>query len=303
MAEAYRSGAVAVVGRPNVGKSSLVNLVVGHKVSIVSDKPNTTRRRVNGIATTPRWQIIFVDTPGLHRAHDRLGQTLNESARGAMVDVDAVLVMADGSRPPSPEDEQVAAFLASSGWINDGVAKPEVVLCLNKMDLTAAVKVPRHYEAYTKLFGTEQVMWTSLVKRLNVDLLLAMLLEKMPEGEAMYPEDEYTEQPMRWMVAELIREKILRLTREEVPHAVAVILDEWDETGRILRLAASVVVERDGQKAIVIGKKGEMLKRVGTEARADIEDLIGRQVFLELFVKVREDWRGNPRMLQELDYL
>ncbi|MES1228106.1 MAG: GTPase Era, partial [Armatimonadota bacterium] len=149
----YRAGAVAVVGRPNVGKSTLVNLVVGHKVSIVSDKPNTTRRRVNGIATTPLWQIVFVDTPGLHRAHDKLSQTLNESARGAMVDVEAVMVMVDGSKSPSAEDQQVASLLKDSGWIVDGLAKEQVVLCLNKMDATAARHVQENYEAYTKLFG------------------------------------------------------------------------------------------------------------------------------------------------------
>lgn len=145
-------------------------------------------------------------------------------------------------------------------------------------------------------------MWTSLAKKQNVDLLLSMLVELMPEGEAMYPEDEYTEQPMRWMAAELIREKVLHLTRREVPHAVAVSVDEWDEDGPTLRISASIIVERDGQKAIVIGKKGAMLKEIGTQARIDIEDLVGRKVFLELFVKIREDWRLNPRMLNELGY-
>jgi GTP-binding protein Era len=298
MSEAYRAGAVAVVGKPNVGKSTLVNLVVGHKVSIVSDKPNTTRRRVNGIATTPKWQVVFVDTPGLHKAHDKLSATLNESARGSLVDVEAVLVMVDGSKSPTPEDNQVAELLKASGWLG----KKEVVLCLNKMDIAAAKHVQENFESFSKLFQTEKVMWTSLTKKQNVDLLLSLLVELMPEGDALYPEDEYTEQPMRWMAAELVREKVLHLTRREVPHAVAVSVDEWDESGPTLRISASVIVERDGQKAIVIGKKGAMLKEIGTQARVDIEDLVGRKVFLELFVKIREDWRLNPRMLSDLGY-
>lgn len=300
---AFKAGAVAVVGRPNVGKSTFVNKVVGHKVSIVSDKPNTTRRSVTGIATTPKYQIVFLDTPGLHKAHDKLGQSLNESAKGSLSSVDVVLIVVDGSHSPSKEDEQVASLLRDAGWIKDGVAGPNVVLMLNKMDLIPAKFVQKNYDSYLELFGRPEVMWTSLLKNLNLDLVLSLIVDRLPEGDAIYPDDEFTEQPMRWMVAELVREKVLHLTRQEVPHAVAVVVDHWDDEAKPLNIAASIIVEREGQKAILIGKRGEMIKTIGTEARKEIEPLVGRRVFLELFVKIREDWRINPRMLKELDYL
>lgn len=298
MAE-HRAGVVALIGRPNVGKSTLINLLVGQKVSIVSDKPQTTRRRALGILSEPEYQVVFVDTPGLHEPHTRLGKLLNEAASTALDGVDVVLIVVDSSRRPGPEDQAIARKLKDSGWLEPG--KPRV-LCLNKMDRLKAEFVVDHTEAYCSLFETDRYMLTSLTKRQNHELLLSMVVELLPEGEALYPEDEFTDQPMRFLAAELVREKALRLTRQEVPHALATVVDSWEDEGGLVRVAISIVVEKQGQKAILIGKGGQMLKRIGQEAREELEEMLERKVFLELFVKVREDWRQNIRMLRDLEY-
>ncbi len=300
----FRSGMVALVGKPNTGKSTLTNLLVGQKVSIVSDKAQTTRHRMLGIVTEADYQLILIDTPGVHKAHTHLGKILNETAQGSMDGADALIVMVDASRKPDKDEEALAEMLRQQNWIEaDGKAKPNVILCLNKMDLLRAVDVQDHYERFGKLFGTDRIMMTSLTKTRNVDKLVEMILEHLPEGPMLYPEDEVTDQPMRRLASELVREKALRLTREEVPHALAAIVDDWTDEPNVVRILVSLVVEKDGQKAILIGKRGEMLKRIGTEARAEIEAIVGKPVFLELFVKVRTEWRQNPRMLKELDYL
>ncbi len=300
----FRSGMVALVGKPNTGKSTLTNLLVGQKVSIVSDKAQTTRHRVLGIVTEADYQLILIDTPGVHKAHTHLGKLLNETAQGSMDGADALIVMVDASRKPDKDEEALAEMLRQQNWIEaDGRAKPNVILCLNKMDLLRAVDVQDHYERFGKLFGTDRIMMTSLTKTRNVDKLVEMILEHLPDGPMLYPEDEVTDQPMRRLASELVREKALRLTREEVPHALAAIVDDWTDEPKVVRILVSLVVEKDGQKAILIGKRGEMLKRIGTEARAEIEAIVGKPVFLELFVKVRTEWRQNPRMLKELDYL
>ncbi|MBS1707102.1 MAG: GTPase Era [Armatimonadetes bacterium] len=294
----YRAGVVAVVGRPNVGKSTLVNHVVGHKVSIVSDKPQTTRKRVLGIATTDQYQMVLADTPGMHKAHDKLGHVLNESARQAVSEPDAVLVVVDVSRMPGKDDADVFELLKREGWLDKKRSK--VVVALNKMDRLSPDRVQANYDAYTKALGEENVVMTSLTKKQNVDLLVGLLVERLPVGPPLYPEDEYTDQPLRDLVAEAVREKVLAKTREEVPHAVAVTVDSWDDHGDRVDIMVSIYVERDGQKAILIGKGGSMLREVGTEARKDIEEMLGRHVFLDTHVKVRADWRANPRLLQEL---
>jgi GTP-binding protein Era len=295
----FRAGVVAVVGKPNVGKSTLVNTVVGHKVSIVSNKVQTTRRRTMGVATTDDWQIVFVDTPGVHAPHHKLGKALNETARRSVQDVDVLLVMVDGSKPPSPDDRSLAAMLVETGAL-----KPErTVLCLNKMDLLKAEYVQTNYDAYSHLFPASEVMMTSLTKRQNVDLLVGLLVSRLPEGPPLYDADTLTDQSMRAIAAELVREKALNLTREEVPHALATYVEGWEEDERLATVSIVLLVERDGQKRILIGKKGEMLKKIGQEARLEIEDLIGKKVYLELFVKVREGWRDNPSTLRELEYL
>jgi len=298
-----RAGMVALIGRPNVGKSTLVNAVVGEKVSIVSDKAQTTRRRILGIATTDEWQIAFIDTPGLHEPHTQLGKVLNEEAQAALANVDVILVVLDVSRPVSREDEAIAQLVSHAR--SDRNSSVPTILCMNKMDLLKAHDVVEHTEAYEGLFHPKASMLTTLTKGHNLEALIALIVKELPTIEApLFPTDEYTDQSERSIAAEFVREKILRLTRQEVPHAVATVVDEWEESedGKV-RIAVSIVVEKDGQKAILIGKKGEMLKRIGTEARVELESLLGRKIFLELFVKVKTDWRQNPRLLKEFGYL
>jgi GTP-binding protein Era len=295
----FRSGVVAVVGRPNVGKSTLVNTVVGQKVSIVSDKAQTTRRRIMAVATTPEWQIVFVDTPGVHQPHHKLGKALNETAKRSVQDVDLILIMVDGSKPPNKDDQNLANMLRDTG-----VADPErTVLCLNKMDLLKASDVQERYDAYSAIFPASETMMTSLTKRQNVDLLVGLLVSRLPEGPPHYDADTLTDQPMRMLAAELVREKALKVTREEVPHALATYVEDWSEDDDLVHISVVLLVERDGQKKILIGKKGAMLGAIGKEARLEIQELLGKKVFLELFVKVREDWRQNPGILQELELL
>lgn len=295
----FRSGVVAVVGRPNVGKSTLVNTVVGQKVSIVSDKAQTTRRRIMAVATTLDWQIVFVDTPGVHQPHHKLGKALNETAKRSVQDVDLILIMVDGSKPPNKDDQNLANMLRDTG-----VADPaRTVLCLNKMDLLKASDVQERYDAYSAIFPASETMMTSLTKKQNVDLLVGLLVSRLPEGPPHYDADTITDQPMRVLAAELVREKALKATREEVPHALATYVEDWSEDDDLVHISVVLLVEREGQKKILIGKKGAQLGAIGKEARLEIQELLGKKVFLELFVKVREDWRQNPRILQELELL
>lgn len=297
----HRTGTVALIGRPNVGKSTLLNGIVGHKVSIVSDKPQTTRRRVIGIATTPQYQIVFIDTPGIHEPHTRLQKSMVEHSRAAAADVDVIVFVVDGAHHPGDDDREIAKQIRQA--VGDGDPTP-VVLCMNKMDRLKAENVQSFVDAYTALAGTEEYMLTTATQGRNVDKLVDMILAHLPEGEPLYPEDEYTDQSSRFLVAELIREKILNATRQEVPHATAVQVDEWseDEESDLLRIGAQIIVEKASQRGILIGKQGQFLKAIGTEARKEIEELLGKRVFLQLNVKVRDDWRMNPRMLQELEY-
>jgi GTP-binding protein Era len=301
-----KAGFVTLIGKPNVGKSTLLNHVVGQKVSIVSNKKQTTRRRLLGIATTSEYQIVFVDTPGVHEAHTQLGKLLNETAEQALADTDVILAVVDASKKPEREDETIAAMIKRASSPNPGGGTPrptQMVLCLNKMDLLKAHHVEENLEAYCKLFGTTEYMLTTMTKGHNADKLVDLIVSKLPESDLLFPEDDITDQPMRVMAAEIIREKALRLTRQEVPHALATVVDEWEEReDGLTRITASIVVEKDGQKAILIGKKGAMLKQIGTESRLEIESWTGTRVFLELFVKVRTDWRQNPRMLRDLEY-
>lgn len=295
----FRCGMVTVVGKPNVGKSTLINLVVGHKVSIVSDKPQTTRRQARGVATTDDYQIVFVDTPGMHEPHTQMGRLLNETARTALHQVDLVLIMVDASKMPSKEDKRLAGILAEEKVYD----RSRTLLCLNKMDLLKAESVERNYNAYTELFPAEELMMTSLTRENNVDKLVDLIVQRLPEGPALYEEDDYTDQPMRFLAGEFIREKALQATRQEVPHAIAVQIESWTEDRPgLLVISAVILVEKDGQKGILIGKKGAMLTKMGAAARKDIEELTGKRVFLELFIKVRDNWRGNMGILRELDY-
>jgi len=295
-----KAGVVAVIGKPNVGKSTLINTLVGHKVSIVSDKPQTTRKRVLGIATTDEYQMVFVDTPGIHRPKHKLGSALNETAKQSIHGIDILLIMVDCSRMPSLEDKNVAQILTEAGLL---ISDSNVILCLNKMDKLKAEDVERNYEAYTELFKTQNTIMTSMLKGQNVDILSGKLYNLLPENPTFYPDDLYTDQPMAFMAAEMVREKALNLTHKEVPHSLATYCEEWEQEDGRLFIRIVLLTERDSQKAILLGHKGDMIKKIGSAARIEIEEMVDQQIFLELFVKVRADWRQSPRWLRELDYL
>lgn len=292
----YKTGFCVIVGRPNVGKSTLLNLYVGAKVTIVSDKPQTTRRVVRGILTRPEAQVVFVDTPGIHRPIHPLGKFMVRSAVDALDDVNVVVFVVDGSKMPTREDEDIAEML------NQRVQVP-VLLTLNKMDLLKRDMVGEITQAFFDLVKHDDWMRISATKRENTDKLLDMIIARLPEGQPLYPEDEITDTPMQTLAAELVREQLLIHTRQEIPHSIAVMIDEWEERSRELTyISATIWVERDSQKAIVIGERGSMLKKVGQAARKEIEKWLGHQVYLELIVKVRPQWRRDNRMLQELGY-
>lgn len=299
---AFKSGYVALIGKPNVGKSTLLNRMVGQKVSIVSNKPQTTRRRVLGIANAETYQIAFIDTPGIHEPHTKLGRAMVEQARSALAGVDVLLYVTDASKPPNAEDKEIAKLLKPLVTGSEGQEPFPLVICLNKMDLLKAEDVIEHVEAYTSLLGSQEYMMTAATKGDNVDKLIDMILAHLPAGEPMYDPEEFTDQSSRFLAGELVREKILQATREEVPHATAVMVDDWEEEGDLVRIRATILVEKASQRAILIGKQGSFLKKIGTQARQEIEAMIDRRVYLELFVKVSQEWRMDPRILRELEY-
>jgi GTPase len=299
----YRSGFVAIVGKPNVGKSTLLNAYLGQKVAIVSDKPQTTRVRQLGILTRPDAQVIFVDTPGIHRPLHKLGQAMVESATHALGDADVVVFLCDVSEPPTGEDRQIADL------IHQEVGKRPVVLALNKMDRLPPGKVQKHTEAYWALLSGEHKpewdwMMLSATTGDNRDKLLEMIVARLPEGPMYYPKDQVTDRTEREVAADLIREQVLRSVRQEVPHAVAVVVEQWEKRrSRAVHIGATIYVERDSQKGIIIGKGGAMLKKIGAAARREIEHLTGSTVYLELWVKVRKEWRTKDEDLSEMGYV
>ncbi len=292
----HRAGFCAIVGRPNVGKSTLLNLYVGAKVTIVSDKPQTTRRVVRGILTRPDAQIVFVDTPGIHRPIHPLGKFMVRSAVDVLDDIDVVVFMVDGSKMPTREDEDIAEML------NERVQAP-VLLALNKMDLLKRDAIGEITQAFFDLAKHDDWMRLTATKKENADKLLEMIVARLPEGPALYPEDEITDTPMQFLAGELVREQLLINTRQEIPHSIAVQVDEWEERSENLTyISATIWVEKNSQKAIVIGERGSMLKKAGQAARKEIEAWLGHQVYLELTVKVRPEWRRDDRLLRELGY-
>ncbi|HLO99829.1 MAG TPA: GTPase Era [Fimbriimonas sp.] len=293
---AHRFGHVAVVGQPNVGKSTLINAIVGQKVSIVSSKPQTTRKRVRGIVTAPDYQVAFIDTPGIHEPHNRLQRSMVEQARGSLDGIDCILVVVDGAKRPDDIDTSIAKLVRTGANI-------PVVVCLNKMDHMKPEHVAKNVEDYCALFGTEEYMLTTATRKQNVQKLVDIVVAHLPERAPFYPEDEYTDQTARFLAAEYLREKILIKTRQEVPHATAVIVETWTEReDGLVEIAATIMVDKASQRAIMLGKSGNFIKEIGTEARIDLEEMLGRKVFLQVHVKVQEGWRQNPRILHELDY-
>ncbi len=292
----HRSGFVALLGRPNVGKSTLMNTYVGQKIAITSPKPQTTRHRLMGILTLPWAQVIFVDTPGIHRPRDRLGRFMVAVARSALVGADLALFMVDISRPPRGEDHQIARLLRRNPLI-------PAILAMNKVDLLAPEKEAPHREAYLALGTFVQAVMLSATRGDNRDRLLELIIASLPEGPRYYPPEQITDQPERVIAAELVREQVLRYTHQEVPYAVAVVVEEYAqrESG-LIYIEANIYVERDSQKGILIGVKGAMLKRIGQAARKELEALLGNRVYLNLWVKVMPHWRRDERSLRELGY-
>ncbi len=288
-----RAGFVAVVGRPNVGKSTLVNRLVGQKVAITSDKPQTTRNRILAVVNAPGGQVVLFDTPGIHKPVHAMNRRMVDTAVRSLEQVDLVLWLSDVTERYGPGERYVRQVLHR--------ARKPVVLGLNKIDLVPKPALLRTIDLYRNFLDFAEIVPFSALKGENTEHLPALLLKHLPEGPPLYPEDFLTDQPERFFVAEMVREQILRQTHEELPYSVAVLIDSFkeEEAGRV-RIEASIVVERDGQKAIMIGKQGAMLKAIGTAARLEIEAFLDAKVFLGLFVKVRPNWREDPRALNEL---
>lgn len=291
----FVSGFVSLLGRPNAGKSTLLNALVGAKLAIVSDRPQTTRTLVQGVWTTDSAQVVFLDTPGIHEAETRYNRWMMESVAEALQDRDLLLLVIDSTRKPSPADERTVELVKKAGT--------PTLAVFNKVDAVRpkSLLLPL-IEQYRQWHAFEEYLPISALTGEGLDELREAILKRLPEGPAWYPADHLTDQPERFLAAEIVREKILHLTRDEVPHSVAVTIDTWEDQPKLLRILATVHVERPGQKAIVLGEKGARLKEAGTAARLELEAIFGRKVYLELFVKVSEKWRENPRFLRELDW-
>jgi GTP-binding protein Era len=289
------SGFVSVLGRPNAGKSTLVNRLAGAKVAIVADKPQTTRDAIQAVVTSPEAQVVFIDTPGMHEPRNALHRKMMDAARAAMKDQDLLIWMADATVGFEESSGPYLELLRESGT--------PAILALNKIDLVAnkAALIPL-LDAYRRAAPFEAYVPLSAETGEGCGELMEEIVKRLPEGPRYFPEDHLTDQPLRFLAAEIIREKILHATGQEVPHSVAVLIEKWEETAGLARILAAVHVERTGQKAIVIGRGGEMLKRIGTLARKELQERLGKKVYLELFVKVEKDWRKREGFLKELDY-
>lgn len=291
----FRSGFVSILGRPNAGKSTLLNALVGGKLAIVSEKPQTTRTAIEGVLHLENAQIVFLDTPGIHRSTTLLNQRMMGTVRSAMEDRDVLLYLADATAPFTQDDAEALDALKK-------VSTP-VFLLLTKIDLVPDKrKLLPLIEQYKTVREFDEYIPISAIKNEGLDRVREAIVARLKEGPAYFPPDYITDQPERFMAAELIRERVLRETRQEVPHAVAVLVDRWEETPRLLRITATIYVERPGQKAIVIGAKGASLKKIGTLARQQMEQIFERKIFLELFVKVEKDWRQNAEFLKTIDW-
>jgi GTP-binding protein Era len=298
----FRAGFVCILGRPNAGKSTLLNALVGQKLAIISPKPQTTRNRIQGILQIPKTkdrdaaQIVLVDTPGVHKPDSSLGRRMMVEVRQALEGCNLVLLLMDASRKLDVRDGYALDLLKQ--------ARAKTFLVLNKVDLLGKDKgklLPL-IEEYRKLHKFAQIMPISALRRKGVDELLGEVVKAMPAGPAYFPEDQVTDQPVRFMAAELIREQILLETEEEIPYSTSVVVEQFEEGARLTRISALIYCERQGQKAILVGKQGQMLKKIGTQARLQIEKMVGTKVFLGLFVKVEPGWRESRTFVDELDW-
>lgn len=291
----YRSGFVALIGRPNVGKSTLLNYVVGQKVAIMSDVPQTTRNKIQGIYTSDTAQIVFIDTPGVHKPRTKLGDFMEKSTMSALSEVDAVLFLVSATEKRGPGDDFIIERLKK-------VNKP-IFLVVNKIDAVHPNSLPDIVDQYKDALPFKAVVPISALQGNNVNQLMRQLVDLMPQGPQYYPSDQVSDHPERFVIAELIREKVFQLTRQEVPHSVAIdVAQVKRQNENTIHVSANIIVERPGQKGIIIGKKGQMLKKIGQLARTDIEQLLGDHVYLQLWVKVVPDWRDKSSMLKDYGY-
>jgi GTP-binding protein Era len=291
----FKAGFIAVMGRPNVGKSTLINALVGQKVAAVSPRPQTTRRRQEGIITTDDYQIIFVDTPGVHKPHNKLGEGMNLEAKAALEHCDLALFMVDGSQMPTDEDVLLTSMLHSL------VPPQRTLLVLNKIDLIPRDKISEMESAYRELLPDVQVMAISATRGDNRQDLLDKIIQHLPDGEPFYPEEQVTDLYERDIAADLVREACLNNLHYEVPHGIVVRIDEYTERNEHgVYIEATIFVERESHKGIVIGMNGQMLKRIGTAARKEIEAMNGKKVFLQLRVKVRKNWRDDEKLVKQM---
>jgi GTP-binding protein Era len=294
----FRAGFIAVMGRPNVGKSTLINALIGQKIAAVSPKPQTTRQKQLGIMTREDAQIIFVDTPGLHKPHHKLGEYMNQNAAEALEDADLILFIVDGSETPPHEEDRILINL-----LEGTPDSPQVILVINKIDKVESTNIPERTKEYLALYPQAIPILVSATRRDNLDTLIDLLVSHLPGGEPFYPRDQITNLYEREIAADLIRASALVHLRDEVPHAIAIRVDEYKERDvQGAFIAATIFVERDSQKGIVIGQGGRMLKRIGTTARHDIESMSERKVFLKLRVKVRKNWRNDEKTLQRFGF-
>jgi GTPase len=294
MKRPFRSGFVAVLGRPNAGKSTFVNRLVGQKVAIVTSRPQTTRNRILGIINGPDAQVVLIDTPGIHRASTALGRQMMAEVTQALEGIDLLAVMIDASSGLTAGDR--LTFEHAKQF------RGPVFVLLNKIDRIAKPALLPLIDRSSKEFAPTEIIPISALTGDGVELALERLIVHLPEGEPYFPTDQVTDQPERFLAAEIIREKVMTSTKQEVPHAVAVRVESFEESGKLVRMRAIVSVEREGQKGILIGRGGEKMKAIGTAARQELEEILGEKVFLEIRVRVERDWRQDPRLVQKLDW-
>lgn len=294
--ESFKSGFVSIIGRPNVGKSTFLNRVIGQKIAIMSDKPQTTRNKVQGVLTTDQAQVVFIDTPGIHKPKHKLGDFMINLALNTFNEVDLILFMINAEEGYGRGDEFIIEQLKN--------VRTPVFLVVNKIDKVHPDDLLAIIEQYKDMLPFKEIIPISALEGNNLERLLELIKEYLPDGPQYYPADQVTDHPERFIVSELIREKVLHLTREEVPHSVAVVIEQMKpmEEKDIIHVMAAIIVERNSQKGIVIGKQGKMLKEIGQRARKDIENLLGSKVFLELWVKVQKDWRNKSSHLKEFGF-
>jgi GTPase len=288
-----KSGFVSFLGRPNAGKSTLLNRIVGQKLAIVSDKPQTTRTRVVGVKNYPEGQVVFVDTPGVHKPTHRMNVRMVDAAIDAMREVDVIALVVDVSVKAGPGDRHLLTLLKD--------VKTPVILALNKVDLVSKPRLLPILEHYNRAHAFAELVPLSAVDGTNVDTLEALFLKHLPDGEPMYPPDYLTDQTERFYAAEIVREQVLQLTHDELPFSTAVVIDQFDETEPgLLKLYCTILVERESQKPIVVGRAGSMIKAIGTAARLGLEEHFDRRVYLDLHVKVKSEWRDDERLLDQI---